>query len=100
MTPLLYLYGSIKHNTPIYTYENNYIYNLPVPNPNPNPTPTPVSDHYIETVLQFMRNLLHEEDMKQSPHPIWESRSESPILIDKISSDSVVDGDEYIYWPN
>ena len=73
---------------------------IPVPNPNPNPPPTPVSDHYIETVLQFMRNLLHEEDMKQSPHPIWESRSESPILIDKISSDSVVDGDEYIYWPN
>lgn len=58
------------------------------------------SVEHIRDVQVFMELLLREENDKQAEHPIWECVSESPVLIDKISSDSVVEGDEYIYWPN
>jgi hypothetical protein len=35
----------------------------------------------------------------QSP-PLWPALSETPVLIDKIGSQTYEVGDEFVYWPN
>ena len=56
-------------------------------------------DPYIQEVLRELSKRLRDEDRKQVK-PLWNSLSETPVLVDKIFKESYVEGDEYIYWPN
>lgn len=57
--------------------------------------------HYVEhqDTLYKLLDMLEAEDKKQAVS-IWPSLSESPILIDKISTDTYSENDEYVYWAN
>ena len=51
-------------------------------------------------ILDRMQALLVEENSHHALHPIWESRSETAVPVDKIAQDPEEDTDEWIYWPN
>lgn len=53
-----------------------------------------------EQIKNEMISLLEEEGTKQKKS-LWPSLSETPVLIDKVSTDPyVANADEYIYWSN
>jgi len=56
-----------------------------------------VADPKYAPRLATMQTLLAEEDSRQAS-PIWPSRSETPLAIDK-QVPSLAE-DEYVYWPN
>jgi arylsulfatase A-like enzyme len=49
--------------------------------------------------LDRMIAKLHFVNSTQSP-PLWPALSETPVLIDKIGSQTYEVGDEFVYWPN
>lgn len=50
-------------------------------------------------ILRDMLHRLDAENSKQSASN-WPCLSESPILVDKLASDTFETDDEYVYWPN
>jgi hypothetical protein len=49
--------------------------------------------------LDRMMAKLHFVNSTQSP-PLWPALSETPVLIDKIGSETYEMGDEFVSWPN
>jgi arylsulfatase A-like enzyme len=54
---------------------------------------------FLKEVLEELRQRLEFEDRRQVK-PLWDSLSETPVLVDKIFKERYVEGDEYVYWPN
>lgn len=50
-------------------------------------------------LFSFLHRILMIENSRQI-NPLWESLSETPILVDKLFKEPYVEGDEYVYWPN
>ena len=53
-----------------------------------------------ELEVKQLLNMLLNEHISQQIEPIWPPSIATPVLIDKVSTDKYVEGDEVNYWIN